>query len=267
MATLSQRAATLEDYALFGRLFAELRGDDPAPGLDWWTTSHAEVLFVEEDGVPVAYAWSFALGEDGHVNHVVVDATARGRGVGRELMSWVATRLRALGCVRWSLFVREGNAPAIALYRRCGLQLKYESETIMLDWDAVSSLPADAAIEVLPVVPEDDAAIERQLALPVGRLDRSRRMPGRTFVVARQSGAIVGVVVFDAETSGTMVLRARTPAILRALLEGVRPSRGSAHSVRLFLDDAPTLCVAAKAAGGRLDHRALRMEGLLAAFA
>jgi ribosomal protein S18 acetylase RimI-like enzyme len=265
-----ERPATPEDYALFARFFPELGAEDPTPRTEWWNKLCGEAIFLEEDGVAVGYAWAFALGEDGYVNHVVIDAAARGRGVGRALMEAVARRLRAAGCVRWSLFVKEDNATAIALYRRCGLAVKFESEMILLAWDAVASLPYDASVTVRPLDVAEDGETERAFGLPVGRFERSRCMPGRrSFAVAHCDETIVGVLVFDVATTSTQMLHARTPAVARALLEAVRPARRRSDTsdtdVRLFIDADPILWTAAKAAGGRLMLRMLRMEGSLSA--
>ncbi|WP_168844384.1 GNAT family acetyltransferase [Sphingomonas sp. S2M10] len=65
------------------------------------------------------------VGEDGHrgwVYYVAVAEAARGQGHGRALMAAAESWLRARGCPKLQLMVREGNDAAIGFYRALGLE-------------------------------------------------------------------------------------------------------------------------------------------------
>lgn len=65
------------------------------------------------------------VGEDGHrgwVYYLAVDQAARGRGHGRALMGAAESWLRARGCPKLQLMVRDGNDAAIGFYRALGLE-------------------------------------------------------------------------------------------------------------------------------------------------
>lgn len=77
------------------------------------------LLAVEGDAV----LGSVMAGYDGHrgwVNYLAVDPGARGRGIGRALMSRAESTLLDLGCPKVNLQVRATNADAIGFYRRLG---------------------------------------------------------------------------------------------------------------------------------------------------
>ncbi|SRR5579883_1136258 len=61
-----------------------------------------------------------------------VDPAARGLGLGRRLVEAVAEWAREGGATRLRLWVTEGNAPAIALYARCGFVMT--GETLPHGW-------------------------------------------------------------------------------------------------------------------------------------
>ena len=63
------------------------------------------------------------VGYEGHrgwVNYLAVEPELQGRGLGREMMAEAERRLRALGCPKIQLQVRNENVDAIAFYRRLG---------------------------------------------------------------------------------------------------------------------------------------------------
>ena len=251
------RAATVEDYADFGRFFAGLEIPDPTPSLDWWTSMYKSAVFIEEAGKPIAYGLAYALGHgSGYVLHVVVDRGARNRWVGRALMRALAARLRAEGCTRWSLNVLADNAPAIALYRRAGMVVDHPSHSLMFPWTSVELLPRESlACEVL--TPERDEEVERALGVALGRITKAREVPGR--VVHHVDG---GVIVFDPGFPGTPLFRARTPAIARTLLEAVAPHRKPEHGeLRVNVENHPELSAALVALGGRVVMSMVHMTG------
>jgi ribosomal protein S18 acetylase RimI-like enzyme len=77
-------------------------------------------LVAELDGVLVGSAM---VGYDGHrgwVNYLAVAAEHRRRGFARALMARAETQLRAAGCPKLNLQVREGNQAALEFYTRLG---------------------------------------------------------------------------------------------------------------------------------------------------
>ncbi len=77
-------------------------------------------LVAELEGAIVASAMGGYEGHRGWVNYLAVDVAHRGLGLGRALMSELETRLRALGCPKVNLQVRDDNAEALAFYGRLG---------------------------------------------------------------------------------------------------------------------------------------------------
>jgi len=86
------------------------------------------VTFVaEHDNCLVAVATGLApdLDHDGASPMMVgvfVDGGARGQGVGVQLVAKVSDWARARGWARLIAWITSGNAPALALYRRCGFR-------------------------------------------------------------------------------------------------------------------------------------------------
>src|SRR5262245_57246233 len=66
------------------------------------------------------------VGYDGHrgqINYLGVDPAYRRRGVGRLLMQHAEDTLRALGCPKINLLVRQTNTEVIAFYERVGYKV------------------------------------------------------------------------------------------------------------------------------------------------
>jgi ribosomal protein S18 acetylase RimI-like enzyme len=84
--------------------------------------SHTDALVAIRGGIAAAYVAVLSVGEIGAIQVLYVSAPFRGQGIGRTMMS------RALEICARSLFkhvflcVAPENAPAIALYQRCGFQ-------------------------------------------------------------------------------------------------------------------------------------------------
>jgi len=77
-------------------------------------------LVAELDGAIVGSVMGGYEGHRGWVNYLAVDAAQRRSGLGRALMAEVESRLRAIGCPKVNLQVRNDNAAAIAFYERIG---------------------------------------------------------------------------------------------------------------------------------------------------
>jgi ribosomal protein S18 acetylase RimI-like enzyme len=58
--------------------------------------------------------------DDAHLEDLFVEQSARGSGLGRELVEAALTRARERGCARIELDANEANEPALELYRSVG---------------------------------------------------------------------------------------------------------------------------------------------------
>jgi putative hydrolase of HD superfamily len=147
---------------------------------DVWTsrlTSDESVnLLAVEDGV--ALGMTSALIEDGGVAHIVgmwVAPEARGRGVGRFLIETVADWARDQGLREMALWVAEPNAPARALYERCGFRPTGERQPL----------------------PSDTSIMERRLVREVGRGLLAERSPWPDGLNARLAEQLTFIIEID----------------------------------------------------------------------
>jgi len=87
---------------------------------------YAEVVFACLDGTPVGFAlffhnFSTFIGKPGiYLEDLFVRPHARGRGIGRRLLAWLAHTTLERGCARLDWAVLDWNAPSIAFYRSVG---------------------------------------------------------------------------------------------------------------------------------------------------
>lgn len=135
--------ARLEQYPAFVRLFAELEtGDAPPTEAHFARELVADtIVATDEEGAIVGYAFSQIFGTACYVRHVVVDAGARRRGVGRALMLAIAERARSSGASGWQLNVKVTNAPALRLYESLGLRRAYETVVVRMPWRLAEAPP------------------------------------------------------------------------------------------------------------------------------
>ena len=152
------RRSLAEDYPAFARLFLDLATGDPTPSFDRWRDELADASLVAEDdrGLVVGYAYAEVLRGTGYVRQLVVDAEARGRGVGRALLEDVASRFAEAGCATWQLNVAPDNGPARRLYRGLGMVDGLFSWVLRFPWSRVGSLPRAEGVRVSPVEPRED---------------------------------------------------------------------------------------------------------------
>jgi GNAT superfamily N-acetyltransferase len=259
MDDLRLRPGTPGDHPLIARLFLELGVDEAPPDAAAFRAGlMAGTTVAERGGVAVGYAFVQVLETTGYVRHLVVDAAARGQGVGRAIMEALRQRFREAGCTRWCLNVKPDNVAARRLYERCGMELVHASRVVRFAWDLVDRLPSSAAAarELLAV---DDAAFEDAFALPRGLLAASRGA-GKVVLAARDEHGAAAVAAFDPTFPGAFPFRAATPALARALLEACRaravaiddadhPWRG--QGMQVVTEAAPALADALVEAGGR----------------
>ncbi|MEU0671536.1 GNAT family N-acetyltransferase [Streptomyces sp. NPDC006172] len=118
------RPADEEDLGLLARLDAEAFPADPYPYfvLRQFLACFPDYVFVVADGEELvgyvlstppnaAHSWILSLG---------ITPGLRGRGLGRQLMTEILSRLRGEGVHAVSLSVEPGNDTAVALYRSLG---------------------------------------------------------------------------------------------------------------------------------------------------
>ena len=262
------RMATVADHPSFVRLFAELHVPDPVPGAEAFAAEMLpRVLLLCEDGATVGYASWRLYGPTAHVVHVVVDPGWRGRGGGRALLAAVRAAVVRAGCTRWYLNVKRDNAPALALYRRCGFAVERESWAMRIGWAEVDAIAAEGAAAPCSPAPADDAAIAARFGLPPERLAMLRARPGTALVALREQGEIVAFAAFAPSYPGAYPFCAARPGLLRALLDACRAhaDRERFDFVRVTVEGDAALERALAAAGAQVSFALFQMGASLAA--
>ena len=80
----------------------------------------ARYVVLREDGVPVGYAGTWLVMDEGHITNIAVRSDRRGLGYG-EMVTRGMIQLAADTGITWmTLEVRRGNAAAIGLYKKLG---------------------------------------------------------------------------------------------------------------------------------------------------
>lgn len=99
--------------------------NDPRADFDRAVAGATSAVLVLRDGGTLL--GTAMVGEDGHrgwVYYLAVAEAVRGQGHGRALIAAAESWLRARGCPKLQLMVREGNDAAIGFYRALGLELQ-----------------------------------------------------------------------------------------------------------------------------------------------
>jgi GNAT superfamily N-acetyltransferase len=110
---------------------------------------YAEVVFACLKGQPVGFAlffhnYSTFLGRPGiYLEDLYVRPEARGHGVGRRLLTWLAATAVNRECGRLEWAVLDWNAPSIAFYRKLGAVPLDEWTTFRVTGPALTQ-PAEA---------------------------------------------------------------------------------------------------------------------------
>jgi GNAT superfamily N-acetyltransferase len=111
---------------------------------------YAEVVFACVDGTPMGFAlffhnFSTFLGKPGiYLEDLYVRPEARGRGLGKRLLAWLAATALERGCGRLEWAVLDWNEPAIGFYRRLGAAPLDEWTTFRLTGPALERLATAA---------------------------------------------------------------------------------------------------------------------------
>lgn len=265
---LRERDATPDDYDDFVVLFNQLGAGDPVPPRDRWTVEMMpSIRLFEGGGAVAAYVFAQVMGREGYVRHLVVGADHRGRGVGTAAMRATAARLRALGCDTWCLNVRPENEPAVRLYTRCAMRVRYASSSVRIAWTAFDGLPRSpngAAARL--IAPDEDAAIESDFKLHVGQIASVRARQGRVPLALWAGGGCVGVACFDPRFPGAAPFRVKGDAYLGDLIDAMRPhALSEPPHVSLLVEDDEALTARLLALGGETRLSLFHMAGPIVA--
>jgi GNAT superfamily N-acetyltransferase len=110
---------------------------------------YAEVVFACIEDIPVGFAlffhnYSTFLAKPGiYLEDLFVNPEARGRGVGKRLLQWLARITVARDCGRLEWSVLDWNEPSIRFYKSLGAVLKSEWQIFRLTGPALHSLGAE----------------------------------------------------------------------------------------------------------------------------
>jgi GNAT superfamily N-acetyltransferase len=221
------------DYDAFRRMFGELGLPEPPPDREsWWLDVAPGSFFVEDEGETVAYATALPRGDSGHVLHLVVAPSHRGRGVGRLLLDEAARRLRAAGCSRWHLNVKEDNLVALALYRRVGFERGHAARALRVSDDILERIPGARRVKVGRLDQADAPSAEERYGLPAGTLLR----PPGIGLRADRGGALSGVARFLIDGARAAPFRVDDQEIVKPLLEAMHRLAPDVPFVRLVIE-------------------------------
>jgi ribosomal protein S18 acetylase RimI-like enzyme len=257
------RPATPDDYALYARAFAELKvPDPPRPRERWIRENLPTTLFFEEEGLVVAYAFFQLLEDTGYVRNMVVEPSARGRGIGRAVMQELRNRFVAAGCVQWCLNVKPDNVAAIRVYERSGLRAAYQSRAFLVGPEVVARLPAAETFwHVDLLTPDEDAGVEATFQIQRGLIATRRRSSDvHVFALWNESG-IAGVTCYDVERFANP-FAAESVGAGRALLEALL-ALAAGGLLHVVVNANPELDRALAAAGGEVQLEFLHYRGSL----
>ena len=79
-------------------------------------------LVAEEEGKILGYMGIMMVLDEGEITNVVVAASYRRQGIGRQMLEYLLREVKTLGIGDCTLEVRVSNTPAIRLYESLGFQ-------------------------------------------------------------------------------------------------------------------------------------------------
>jgi GNAT superfamily N-acetyltransferase len=139
--------AFIRDLAQYERLEHEVVATEAAlRSALFGPRPYAEVALACLATEPVGFAlffhnFSTFLGRPGiYLEDLFVRPDARGRGIGKRLLVWLAHTAVERGCGRLEWAVLDWNEPAISFYRNLGATLKSEWQTFRLTGAALTDL-------------------------------------------------------------------------------------------------------------------------------
>lgn len=155
--TLSIRSATAADLPLIARfirdlaeyekLADEVRFDEANLGEKLFgARPYAEVVIGEIDGTAQGFAlffhnFSTFEGRPGiYLEDLFVRPAARGSGLGKALLAYLAKLCTERDCARLEWSVLDWNAPSIGFYKSLGARMMDEWTVMRVDGDALTAL-------------------------------------------------------------------------------------------------------------------------------
>jgi len=144
-------AQLIRDLAEYERLAHEVRFDEDVLATKLFgARPYAEVVIGELDGAPQGFAlffhnFSTFEGRPGiYLEDLFVRPEARGSGLGKALLSHLATLAVERDCARLEWSVLDWNEPAIGFYKKLGARLMDEWTVMRVDGEALEQLGAAA---------------------------------------------------------------------------------------------------------------------------
>ena len=142
--------AFIRELALYERLGHQVvAGEAALSAALFGARPYAEVVFGCLDGTPVGFAlffhnFSTFLGKPGlYLEDLFVRPAARGHGVGKCLLGWLARTALERGCGRLEWAVLDWNEPSIGFYRSLGAAPLDEWTTFRLTGAPLERLARD----------------------------------------------------------------------------------------------------------------------------
>jgi GNAT superfamily N-acetyltransferase len=137
----------IRDLAEYERLAHEVRMTDDLLGMMLFgPRPYAEVLIGEIDGAPQGFAlffhnFSTFEGRPGiYLEDLFVRPDARGSGLGKALLAYLAKLAVDRGCARLEWSVLDWNEPSIGFYKSLGARAMDEWTVFRMDGDALKRL-------------------------------------------------------------------------------------------------------------------------------
>jgi GNAT superfamily N-acetyltransferase len=144
---LAQVLAFIRELAVYERLEHQVMATEADLGSALFgPRPFAEVVFACLDGTPVGFAlffhnFSTFLGKPGiYLEDLFVQPAARGLGVGKRLLAWLARTTLERGCARLDWAVLDWNQPSIGFYLSLGAVAQDEWTTFRLTGAALERL-------------------------------------------------------------------------------------------------------------------------------
>lgn len=253
------REARPLDYAAIAALNGLLGVPEPVADDREWEREHMPwTVVVEEDGRVAGYALFRVFGVHGHVTQIVVAPDSRRRGHAASLMAETARRLRAAGCTRWHLNVKEDNLAARALYDRLGFGLAFAAQSLRLAPEVVTALPVHRGVHVTTAPETEAAALEGMFGLSAGALLRRRGVTLRADIGTKT----VGVARLAPVHARAAPFRLRDHRAARPFFVAMQRWI-DVPSLRVVVEGDARLTDLLLAAGGVEELRLLHLEGKL----
>ncbi|WP_428332682.1 N-acetyltransferase family protein [Novosphingobium sp.] len=144
-------ATLIRDLAKYEKLAHEVRFDEAVLGANLFGPQpHAEVVIGEVDGVAQGFAlyfhnFSTFEGRPGiYLEDLYVRPEARGAGLGKALLAYLAKLAIDRDCARLQWSVLDWNAPSIGFYESLGAVPLDEWTVMRVDGEALRSLAGQA---------------------------------------------------------------------------------------------------------------------------